>query len=100
MSGPHCIATPPAFFLALLQSAIVWMRFVGLHYDEDGETSGRSPRVLVFSPVKCATELQIRAVNVGVGLSDFTERREATQGNASAADRFGVARRRAGQVQA
>ncbi|MBT2504245.1 GNAT family N-acetyltransferase [Curtobacterium sp. ISL-83] len=70
-------ADPTAFALALVYDGVLWLRLVGLRYDEHGGTSGRYPGVLVFGPVRVAAEEGLAAVDLGAGLADFKGRRGA-----------------------
>lgn len=70
-------SAPTAFALALVQDGVLWVRLVGLRYDEHGGTSGRYPGVLVFGPVRLAAAEGLVAVDLGAGLADFKGRRGA-----------------------
>jgi hypothetical protein len=74
--GP--VEAPSAFSLGVEYGGTLWIRLVGLRYDDDGGTSGRYPSVLVYGPVAHAAGRGLGAVNLGAGLSDFKRRRGAT----------------------
>ena len=73
--GP--LEKPTAFSLAIAAYGTLWMRLVGLNYDDNGNTEGQYPGVLAIGPAVYAAEHGLGSVNVGAGTSDFKRYRGA-----------------------